>query len=167
MAATVSWTKPSDSMRERLCLGIECGGSCGDGRVVLCIVGAACVPKRGLVMRALWQRGQQGSTRARQASKGAELLTRLSGHRMNGVAAQRRSRRWMGVRGEHGDEAKGAASATRTALDVEACDALPECTCGFGGGRFVHRDRHMECSARARGAFACCGWRAGHSAGCG
>src|SRR5258708_39331281 len=95
-------------------------------------------------MGALWQRGQQGSTRALEVSEVAERACAARWGSDEWLQGLRGSRRWMGVRGERGDEAKGAVMATRAALDVNSGDALPEGAHGFWGGCCLHERGRLE-----------------------
>ena len=51
--------------------------------------------------------------------------------------------------GEHGDDAKHAAVALRTARDIDAGDALPEGVYGLGRGRVVYGCGRIERGAGA------------------
>ena len=84
-------------------------------------------------MRELWQRGQQGSTRAPEASEGAEHACAARWLAGLGMRTRRWSRRRMGLRCEHGHDAKRAEVALRAALNVKVRDALPEGDNGFSG----------------------------------
>src|SRR6266508_21380 len=86
-----------------------------------------------MAMRALWQRGQQGSTRAPEASEGAERACAARWLAGLGMRTRRWSRRRMGLRREHGHDAKRAEAALWAALDVDVRDALPEGDDGFSG----------------------------------
>src|SRR2546430_16792023 len=90
-------------------------------------------------MRALWQRGQQGSTRAPEASEGAEHACAARWLAGLGMRTRRWARRRMGLRCEHGHDAERAEVALRAALNVKGRDALAEGDNGFsgrGGGRW-------------------------------
>src|SRR5438132_960657 len=94
------------------------------------------------VMRALWQRGQRGSTRGRAASEPVERALAARWPWNSGMQTPVGSRR-MGLWGEPGHDAERASVAMRAASDVDPCDALPE-----GGDRFRgvlgSRDRCIE-----------------------
>src|SRR3972149_1354922 len=98
-------------------------------------------------MRALWQRGERGATRAPEAR---EIVGRACAARWGvGGGMGRWSRRRMGLRRKHGHDAKRAAMAVRAALDVDTRDALPESGDGFGRlGGWCER-RSVERAARA------------------
>src|SRR6266571_6926832 len=98
-----------------------------------------------MAMRALWQRGQQGSTRAPEASEGAERACAARWLAGLGMRTRRWSRRRMGLRCEHGHDAKRAEAALRAALNVEVRDALPEGDDGFSGRGGARGCGELQC----------------------